>query len=320
MLVRLVFQPRPVYQAQCQRFTKAEWARLKTLNGEPYGSLRESPVSHRFRHFRLARALKIGVVPAAVALVCYMTPSVPLVDPPEALLPPWRHCQVTDNKLLGCFRQTHRSAPATDLTVLPPPASTPSDADLVSYVDARLTASQLYAGLAELVALRDGLTALLPVIAARRPLRYTDSLQAVRTILWLQIFIVLWRNAPARFKSAGFAGLVSSLTPRQTQPVNLGRIHKETLQRTTRTLIPPCGSDLPGGLTRLEEVSLRRVQVNAATKPAVRAGGVTPRPPPAVLSAPTHPERRISQTHSGHYQRWTHDSHHRCLLDFFQET
>ncbi|KAG0419477.1 hypothetical protein HPB47_004093 [Ixodes persulcatus] len=133
MLVRSVFHPRLVYQAHNQRFTKAEWAPLKTLNREdmrvimglPPSKLRlclarfkqigvgrttsqhltamclnlgkHNPslgaaleLASKFRHFWV---LNIGASPAAAvqALKCYMTPSVPLVDPPEALLPTWHH-------------------------------------------------------------------------------------------------------------------------------------------------------------------------------------------------------------------------------------
>ncbi|KAH6937210.1 hypothetical protein HPB50_025995 [Hyalomma asiaticum] len=48
-------------------------------------------------------------------------------------------------------------------------------------------------------------------------------------------------------------------------------IHKENLRRTTRALIPPRGHDLPSGLTRQGEVSLRRVRVSAALTPSIRA-------------------------------------------------
>lgn len=225
-LVPSVSQPSLVYHAQFQRFTEAEWARrLETLNrattrvitGLPcltpiptlQAKVQLNTLDELIEQRRQAWALKVGVVPPAVALACYMTPSASLVDPPEALLHPWCHCQVTDNKLLGCFRQTHRSAPATRLTVLPPPASTPADAHLVAYVDAwidcviapcspcslLLSSRQrnVFVPPDQTSTFRAGrvggpprcLTAVLPIITARRPLRvlfYTDSLQAVRAL------------------------------------------------------------------------------------------------------------------------------------------
>lgn len=47
--------------------------------------------------------------------------------------------------------------------------------------------------------------------------------------------------------------------------------HKESLQRSTRALIPPRGLDLPGGLTHPEEVALWRIRVGAALTPSTKA-------------------------------------------------
>lgn len=46
---------------------------------------------------------------------------------------------------------------------------------------------------------------------------------------------------------------------------------KENLRRTTRALIPPCGSNLPGDFTHREEVASRRLRVGVALTPSVTA-------------------------------------------------
>lgn len=48
-------------------------------------------------------------------------------------------------------------------------------------------------------------------------------------------------------------------------------IKKDILRRCMRALLPPRGSDLPGGLTRHEEVVLRRIRLGVTLTPAVRA-------------------------------------------------
>ncbi|KAM7284945.1 retrovirus-related Pol polyprotein from transposon 17.6 [Ixodes scapularis] len=58
--------------------------------------------------------LDIGVVPAAAALACYMTPSVPLVDLTEVLPPTWRHSQhLTKGTTVGHVEELQAPAVVT---------------------------------------------------------------------------------------------------------------------------------------------------------------------------------------------------------------
>ena len=344
---------------------------------------------------RQARALRIGVVPAAAALAHYMNPSVPLVDPPDEPLPPWRHYQVTDYKPLGCLRKVHSGSTPTGVPVLPPAVPVPDNVDLVAYVDAGMTSSLLHTGLvcpsfptanqtcsylldapltsvlAELIALRDGLTAILPIIAMHRPtsvIFYTDSMQAVRALRRVDRSFsaatdfhrvmtkcpcpvrVCWiRRSSVPAHAAADAAchprtLVHPLPLLKTPATDSLAIHKETLRRATRALIPPCGADLPGGLTRLEEVSLRRIRVNAAVTPAVRASWnhaaastccpFCPAPVreadlehllwtcPGLQGARRRHLARVGlhPSRPPDYNHWTHGPHHRSLLNFLKET
>lgn len=121
-------------------------------------------------------------------------------------------------------------------------------------------------------------------------------------------------------------------------------IHKESLRRSTRALLPPRGSDLPGGLTRREEVALRRIRVGAALTPAIKASWRTQVPPetcpfcktPATeatldhllgscsgLQAARVRHMRALGYHPGRppdLRRWTHGPQYRPLLDFIVET
>lgn len=150
------------------------------------------------------------------------------------------------------------------------------------------------------------------------------------------------------------------LTPRQMQPVTLRRWYTPflfsscqpwTLRAFTRKvcgaphghLFPRVFPTPPGGLTRLEKVSLRDVRVNVATTPVVRASwGYTttstgcrfcPTPAreadlPHLLWTRTSLQaarlRHLSRVgvHPNRppdFQRRTHDPHHRSFLNFFEE-
>lgn len=122
---------------------------------------------------------------------------------------------------------------------------------------------------------------------------------------------------------------------------------KEILRHTTRDLIPPCGSNLPGGLTRQEEVVLRRLRVGVALTPSVTyawpqhlRGSFADTCPycPARASATTikhllwtcpgltQVRRRYLETVGLHptlppdYESWLYGSNHRALLLFIAET
>lgn len=121
---------------------------------------------------------------------------------------------------------------------------------------------------------------------------------------------------------------------------------KEDLRRSTRALIPPCGSNLPGGLTRREEVALRRIRVGAALTPAVTHTWPPDRRAPfgrtcpfCTTSASTADIHHLLWTCRGlqrsrqqvlhsvglnpgrppDYRRWLFGPYHRSLLDFLSE-
>lgn len=152
--------------------------------------------------------------------------------------------------------------------------------------------------LAELAAIQDGLHALRRFVEAERYSKLvlrTDSTEAIRDIrrvarstAFSDAIHQLARNIGTTIRiewvpRAALSGQLeadsASRSPAIIYPLpqfpedNCGKLlrQKECLRRTTRALIPPCGSDLPGGLTRLEEVALRRLRVGVALTPAVTA-------------------------------------------------
>lgn len=197
---------------------------------------------------------------------------------------------------------------------------------------------------------------------------YTDSTQAVRALRRVDLSVgvavqfhrcaaaypcsvrVCWiRRSSVMAHAAADAAchpvtIMYPLPLLRLPPSDTVDIHKENLRRTTRALIPPRGHDLPSGLTRQEEVSLRRVRVSAAVTPSIRAKwGYTdttsscpfcPAPVrdadlnhllwtcPGLQAARRRHLRRagLQHTRPPDLQLWIYGPNHRSLLDFMEET
>ena len=229
------------------------------------------------------------------------------------------------------------------------------------------------AHLAELAAIRDGLAALIPFLIPDRCSQLiirTDSTQAIHDIRRVyrstslsDSIHHLAASASVRIRvqwvpRAALPDLVKAdlATHPQVTPHPLPHFpedaqgqmlrEKESLRRTTRALIPPCGSDLPGGLTRREEVTLRRLRVGVALTPSVTTLWAQKYRGPYGTSCPfcDAPIRDVTVTHllwtctglqlsrrrhlratglrpgrPPDLDRWISGPHHRSLLDFIHE-
>lgn len=148
---------------------------------------------------------------------------------------------------------------------------------------------------AELLAVRDALlhTSLLINHASPQCTIYTDSSAAVRELrktltsneLLLEIQDIMdtypcrvrvsWRQRnshPAMQAADAGTHPVRVQYPAPLAPSSNGvrlASAKERLRRTARALIPPCGTELPSGLSRQDEVLLRRLRLGVALTPAV---------------------------------------------------
>lgn len=242
----------------------------------------------------------------------------------------------------------------------------------IQHICSYVTEAPFPSVLAELTAIRDGLTVMISKmdsLSHDKLLVYTDSTQAVRELRKVTSSIdiasdihrlihscacpvrVLWtrRSAPAQVEADAAchpATVQHPLPLLRLSPKDSLLVHKETLRRSTRALIPPRGSDLPGGLTRREEVALRRIRVGAALTPAIRATWTSgAQPPPTTCPFCVAPATEATLDHllgtcPGLHQartrhlrglhhhpgrppdltRWTHGPLHRQLLAFIQET
>lgn len=218
-LVRAIFQPRLVYQAQFQHLTLRDWDRLETANREAMRVITGLPrmtsiptlqaeaqlntLDEIVHQRRSARRLKIQSIPAAAALAHYYDRASPLL-PRLAEPPPWQRPQATDNRPLGCIKSIHPQEKQAN-----PPLPFDSPEGLQAHVDAGVADGILHTSLvcptmpsinqtcsyfteappssllADLVAIRDGLCALASELGAAPPPRlvlYTDSTQAAREL------------------------------------------------------------------------------------------------------------------------------------------
>ncbi|KAH8023436.1 hypothetical protein HPB51_014551 [Rhipicephalus microplus] len=332
---------------------------------------------------------KSQAVPAAAALAHYYGSTLPQPDAPVAEVPPWLKAQASDNRPLTRLRQSTRQAAqegivtttenslavyvdaATDNCVLHTSLVCPAQPE-IQHICSYVTEAPFPSVLAELTAIRDGLTVMISKmdsLSHDKLLVYTDSTQAVRELRKVTSSIdiasdihrlihscacpvrVLWtrRSAPAQVEADAAchpATVQHPLPLLRLSPKDSLLVHKETLRRSTRALIPPRGSDLPGGLTRREEVALRRIRVGAALTPAIRATWTSgAQPPPTTCPFCVAPATEATLDHllgtcPGLHQartrhlrglhhhpgrppdltRWTHGPLHRQLLAFIQET
>lgn len=405
ILVRSILQPRLVYQAQFQRLTLRDWDLLETANRDSMRAItclpRMTPITtlqaeaqlntidEIVHQRRVARYLKSQAVPAAAALAHYYGSTLPQPDAPVAEVPPWLKAQASDNRPLTRLRQSTRQAAqegivtttenslavyvdaATDNCVLHTSLVCPAQPE-IQHICSYVTEAPFPSVLAELTAIRDGLTVMISKmdsLSHDKLLVYTDSTQAVRELRKVTSSIdiasdihrlihscacpvrVLWtrRSAPAQVEADAAchpATVQHPLPLLRLSPKDSLLVHKETLRRSTRALIPPRGSDLPGGLTRREEVALRRIRVGAALTPAIRATWTSgAQPPPTTCPFCVAPATEATLDHllgtcPGLHQartrhlrglhhhpgrppdltRWTHGPLHRQLLAFIQET
>ncbi|KAH7969864.1 hypothetical protein HPB52_022385 [Rhipicephalus sanguineus] len=150
----------------------------------------------------MARHLKSQAVPAAAALAHYCNSTLPQPAAPLPEIPPWLKAQVSDNRPLTRLRQSNRQVEQEAVV-------TTIDDSLAVYVDAAIDSCVLHTSLvcptlpetqhtcsyvteapfpsvlAELAAIRDGLTFMIPKVdclSLNRLLVYTDSTQAVREL------------------------------------------------------------------------------------------------------------------------------------------
>ncbi|KAH7976838.1 hypothetical protein HPB52_020468 [Rhipicephalus sanguineus] len=141
-------------------------------------------------------------VPAAAALAHYYNSTLPQPAAPLPEIPPWLKAQASDNRPLTRLRQSNRQAEQEAVV-------TTIDDSLAVYVDAAIDNCVLHTSLvcptlpetqhtcsyvteapfpsvlAELTAIRDGLTLMIPKVdclSLNRLLVYTDSTQAVREL------------------------------------------------------------------------------------------------------------------------------------------
>ncbi|KAH7967576.1 hypothetical protein HPB52_000139 [Rhipicephalus sanguineus] len=150
----------------------------------------------------MARHLKSQAVPAAAALAHYYNSTLPHPAAPLPEIPPWLKAQASDNRPLTRLRQSNRQVEQEAVV-------TAVDDSLAVYVDAAIDSCVLHTSLvcptlpetqhtcsyvteapfpsvlAELAAIRDGLTLMIPKVdclSLNRLLVYTDSTQAVREL------------------------------------------------------------------------------------------------------------------------------------------
>lgn len=414
LLVRSVLQPRLVYGAQFQHFTKTEWARLEAVNHEAMRAITGLPrltplptlqaesqlntLDELVHQRRCARALKPSKLCSAAALARYMGHE---IDNPASTTPdvaPWNRVQLSDNKPLGRLHSPVPRQANAQVSRLRRTDDNQGDSALVAYTDASVNGTTIHtalvcplipeagqtcsyvadpappAYLAELAAIRDALAALLPFVQAARYSQLiirTDSTQAIHDIRRVSRSSLLsdsihriaaTTNLVIRVQWVPRAALPGLLeADLATHPENItyplphfpedacGQLlrEKENLRRTTRALIPPCGSDLPGGLTRREEVTLRRLRVGVALTPSVTALWAQQYHGPYDTSCPfcdttiqnvtvTHLLWTCSGLHLSRLrhlratglrpgrppdlERWIHGPYHRSLLDFLHES
>ncbi|KAH7961369.1 hypothetical protein HPB52_008574 [Rhipicephalus sanguineus] len=151
---------------------------------------------------RMARHLKSQAVRAAAALAPYYNSTLPQPSAPLPEIPPWLEAQASDNRPLTRLRQSNRQVEQEAIV-------TTIDDSLAVYVDAASDSCVLHTSLvcptlpetrhtcsyvteapfpsvlAELAAIRDGLTFMIPKVdclSLSRLLVYTDSTQAVREL------------------------------------------------------------------------------------------------------------------------------------------
>ncbi|KAH7975881.1 hypothetical protein HPB52_006613 [Rhipicephalus sanguineus] len=216
--VRSILQPLLVYQAQFERLTLRDWDLLETANRDAMWAIRCLPritpiatlqaeaqlntIDEIVHQRRMARHLKSQAVPAAAALAHYYNSTLPQPAAPSPEIPPWPKAQASDNRPLTRLRQSNRQVEQEAIV-------TTIDDSLAVYVDAAIDSCVLHTSLvcptlpetqhtcsyvteapfpsvlAELAAIRDGLTFMIPKVdclSLNRLLVFTDSKQAVREL------------------------------------------------------------------------------------------------------------------------------------------
>ncbi|KAG0428731.1 hypothetical protein HPB47_024290 [Ixodes persulcatus] len=324
-LVRSVLQPRLVYQAQFQRLTSQQWARLEVVNRDAMRATtalpRLTPIPTLQEHAQLntltelvnqreqARILKRKHIPAAAALHSYFYGGPPLTATLDDI-PPWCYTNITTNKTTK-LRRSDQPAPTPETSIPQGQCVVYTDAAVlprggrVAFVSPSHPGIQATCNyksdtpdslLLELQAIHDAIKAVIGLPDIKEAHIYTDSLNSIKhlkqvtqTLQICQQIHILHQKTTINIKvhwvqghSQNHSNLLADHHAHHTQPLLdllLASLpcdprsdliaQKNLLRRDTRALIPPCVCSLPRNLSRVEEVSLRRLRAGAALTPSV---------------------------------------------------
>lgn len=302
-LVRAIFQPRILYQAQFHRLTQKQWSSLEALNREAMrvitGLPRITPIPVLQEHAQLNTLTELIEQRETNrarkrSLALHRRPS----------LPPWAYCQVTTNR-----PTTNKTPPLPD--IYPGVCTVYSDASLEGFCGTTAFHSPSHPSITdqhrysmdhpsslalELQAILDALRCLPSAPSFCSVNIYTDSLAAIKhlkltrgtlkvaqeihtfcssyptsvRIHWVRGHNGDSNNELADSLARAPTATSSSPTPFPPDPLLAHISSSHLLRMRTRALIPPCSHPLPRNLTREEETSLRRIRAGVALTPAVR--------------------------------------------------